>query len=899
VFRVDKRGRDLVLGFGRPGPDLRRVAPGQRVWVTGDPAAGRDTERLLRAPLRSAKQALHIAVEGRAGAPLGITARTATHEVAVGTRASAQRARSGGLTADILRDKLGSLGDTPFELAALDTTRLDADLHVPVSELKAARRALVAALESQTAGAAPAPEARPLPVRPHFASRRAAAPAAEPLLVPLCRHPAQLDAAIALGLPEVELDWMEMVGLARAVEQARSAGMRVTLATLRVQKPGEESWDGRLARLQPDGVLVRHWGGMVHFARQRDAAPDTLAQVRIHGDFSLNVTNSMTAHHLFDWGLDTLTASHDLDENSSSRCSTMHRRALHDRRPAPHRDVPHRALRLRAPAVEWPRLPQLRPAVREPRGRAPGSSRTGASGHRRRRLPQHRLQLGRAEQRPARAASAAARRAALPRRVRARDRIGSRDDPGGVSRSRRRPHRAGGGAARSRGHGAARRQCEPDAVARFPTRRIDLTLECGAARIEPARRTWRSALDAREFERCGRGGLVLLLFVSLAAAACSKKPKAETAAKPPAADAEKPAWKRGLLVMRPGVQSFHTCNDTSTYWVEDRTKGDLTFAFEQLGTGPERPMYVEILAQPTPPPAQGPGSNQRRALAVSGLRLAAFADEGGGCDPERATYEYKARGNEPFWSVTVTRQAIVFAQPDDPTRIEFPYVASVLNGPRRFYSTRTTSPAHTLEFWIEDRRCTDTMAGEILPYVAIARFNGRTLQGCALDGDLAPADAFPAATPQTGAKAEPPPLFGDPAVAPKAAGTTNSIPSPGGGSLGYFSNLVGQKPVDAGLWRSYPLATRVYSLLGPRYELLLTNMQEAQPIAREKNLYSVLGHKMLAPTEQAALVVDLDQDAIYVWLFSQGQSEEFREGGRPIPLPANVRDAIAKATVTP
>jgi putative protease len=48
VFRVTTRGGDLVLGFGRPGPDLRRVAVGQRVWVTSDPAAVSDTQRLLR-----------------------------------------------------------------------------------------------------------------------------------------------------------------------------------------------------------------------------------------------------------------------------------------------------------------------------------------------------------------------------------------------------------------------------------------------------------------------------------------------------------------------------------------------------------------------------------------------------------------------------------------------------------------------------------------------------------------------------------------------------------------------------------------------------------------------------------------------------------------------------------
>ena len=33
----------------------------------------------------------------------------------------------------------------------------------------------------------------------------------------------------------------------------------------------------------------------------------------IHGDFSLNVTNSVTAHHLLALGADTLTAAHDLD----------------------------------------------------------------------------------------------------------------------------------------------------------------------------------------------------------------------------------------------------------------------------------------------------------------------------------------------------------------------------------------------------------------------------------------------------------------------------------------------------------------------------------------------------------------------------------------------------------
>jgi putative protease len=134
-------------------------------------------------------------------------------------------------------------------------------------------------------------------------------PPVAPELIPLCRNDAQLDAVIAAGLPQVELDWMELVGLTRAVDKARAAGLRVTIATVRVQKPGEDGYDRRIARLKPDGVLVRHWGGLMQFAQLPQAD-----RPAVHGDFSLNVTNSLTAHHLLALGADTLTVAHDLDE---------------------------------------------------------------------------------------------------------------------------------------------------------------------------------------------------------------------------------------------------------------------------------------------------------------------------------------------------------------------------------------------------------------------------------------------------------------------------------------------------------------------------------------------------------------------------------------------------------
>src|SRR4029077_14562728 len=120
--------------------------------------------------------------------------------------------------------------------------------------------------------------------------------ATTPIVVPLVRDDAQLDAVIAAGAREVELDWMELVGLGRAVERARARGVRVGVATVRVQKPGEERIDAHLAKLAPDHVLVRSWGSLAYL-RERGMA--------LHGDFSLNVTNSITAGWVLSRGLTT------------------------------------------------------------------------------------------------------------------------------------------------------------------------------------------------------------------------------------------------------------------------------------------------------------------------------------------------------------------------------------------------------------------------------------------------------------------------------------------------------------------------------------------------------------------------------------------------------------------
>lgn len=319
IFGVEASLDGWTLRFGTPGPDLARVRPGMRAWVTGDPSIAREAERAVAAREPEGRIPLALVVRGREGEPLVVLAR-AKHAVA---RAQSSlplgRASGAGLDDELVREKLAGFGGTPFAMVALDSSGLERRLHLPVSELKALRRELVEQLLPQIERG-PTREVVEAPVvdalragalarqraRPASGGRTEPSLASTPALVALCRTDAQLEAAIEAGVREVELDWMEMVGLARAVARARDAGLRVVLATVRVQKPGEESFDRRLDALAPDAVLVRHWGALVHFQ-------ESSSRPILHGDFSLNVTNSLTATELFARGLDTLTPSHDLD----------------------------------------------------------------------------------------------------------------------------------------------------------------------------------------------------------------------------------------------------------------------------------------------------------------------------------------------------------------------------------------------------------------------------------------------------------------------------------------------------------------------------------------------------------------------------------------------------------
>lgn len=288
--------RDHALYFERGHIDFARLRPGHRVWKTSDPQLMRRLRRSFAGPLPGRRRRLDLTVTGKAGGPLTVEA----NGVRVHSMLPLQIAYRRPLTSPVLREQLGRLGETQFELGQL-RNQLVGQVILPVSELNRLRRELVEKLrQTAPAGHERPPRERWPTVRP-ATMPTAPSPAGALQLIALCRSPEQIVAALDVGVAGLYVDFEDVRRYPDAVALARGRAP-VFLATPRIQKAGERAFFKLIAEARPDGVLLRNLGGLEYF---RDTP------LRKVGDFSLNVANPLTAQLLAREALERITVAYD------------------------------------------------------------------------------------------------------------------------------------------------------------------------------------------------------------------------------------------------------------------------------------------------------------------------------------------------------------------------------------------------------------------------------------------------------------------------------------------------------------------------------------------------------------------------------------------------------------
>ncbi len=327
----------VELSFAHGALDFTQILPGMRVWKNDDPELTSRLHKTFNTADPQRRTPVDLVIHAAVSQPLTITATTETGlRCELTADQPCAEAQKHALSEQTLRDQLGRLGGTPFELRNL-SAHITGRPMLPFSILGRLRHQLTERLEQLSISPPPRHIASP-PTLPQLRStltRRVSEATVEPILTRrasegerhettdaldsavvrsathshptlnvLTRSLPQLRELLAAGATNLYVDFADIREYREAVELARQRSAKILLATPRIQKPDELGIFHALAKHNADGILVRNLSGL-RFYRERD--------IPVIADFSLNAANELTSQYLMEQGVARLTPSYDLN----------------------------------------------------------------------------------------------------------------------------------------------------------------------------------------------------------------------------------------------------------------------------------------------------------------------------------------------------------------------------------------------------------------------------------------------------------------------------------------------------------------------------------------------------------------------------------------------------------
>ncbi len=350
VYTLETRGQETLVGFGHGDLNFNRIQTGDKLWKTSDPELDRRLRQSFAGDKPHFQRPIHLEVHGGAGQPMTVVARDESGHVAqVSSAMPLAIAEKQPLSTEKLREQLGRLGGTPFELGALKNV-LTGAVMLPVSELNRLRREVVGQLEtlraqpkrwtlnskkdlaeaesrnkehltpaqwlpkpttSQVPNKDDALRAKWPPLVPHAEREKesAASESSSPELVVLVRNLAQLETALQCDSRTIYCEfedpkkYRDAVAMVHCASGCAGPERTVWVVPPRIFKMGEDWILNQVRSCNADGYLVRNYDHLKFFG-----------DARCVGDFSLNVANRLTADYFKNrFGLERVTASYDLN----------------------------------------------------------------------------------------------------------------------------------------------------------------------------------------------------------------------------------------------------------------------------------------------------------------------------------------------------------------------------------------------------------------------------------------------------------------------------------------------------------------------------------------------------------------------------------------------------------
>jgi len=306
LYDVKYQGNECELFFSRDF-DLKKIKAHFKVYFNHDTVVEKELTQTFTDKNFKKRIPLAVKVEAFIGKPLLVTVSDTQHIVTVHSDSLVESAKERPLAVEDLKDELCALSATCF--IALDFS-FEGDDHVFIhqKDLKAVRRKFTEELMARRIE-------RPAIALNDFSliSEKQSEKAKSKFNI-LLREFNQVKDFISF-LPELSAEARNLLGViyldyefgkdyAQSISLMKEAGLKTGIATTRILKPNEYYNFKIIERAQPDIILCRNLGAVQYFSN---------SQFELKGDFSLNVTNSLTADYFLSKNLSTVCASYDLN----------------------------------------------------------------------------------------------------------------------------------------------------------------------------------------------------------------------------------------------------------------------------------------------------------------------------------------------------------------------------------------------------------------------------------------------------------------------------------------------------------------------------------------------------------------------------------------------------------
>jgi putative protease len=278
---------------------------------------------------KNKKKRLEIDIEIKAHLNQPLWARITDGEYSIegSTSKSIEEAHSSGVTDEQFADEFSALSGSIFKLRNLKIERNShKQIFIAHKEFKNLRQILITELTNQRTKSEKN-DSKNLIVRSEtemmewIQPRRHQAFCNKPKLNLLLREKGQVSditAAMTHGnlfskdISSVILDFEFARDYEECIRKLKDQGIRVGLATTRILKPLEYKNIKFLTSLKPDIILVRNLGALQYLNQEH------ANEFELRGDFSLNISNHLTAKYLLGKGLTSICLSYDLNHSQVS-----------------------------------------------------------------------------------------------------------------------------------------------------------------------------------------------------------------------------------------------------------------------------------------------------------------------------------------------------------------------------------------------------------------------------------------------------------------------------------------------------------------------------------------------------------------------------------------------------